>query len=212
MSHWPGFFVSFEGGDGAGKSTLIQSLASSLRSHGRSYLLTREPGGTPLGDAIRQLVLHAAEPIVPDAELALFLAARAQHIHERILPALQQGDVVLCDRFHDSTVAYQGVGRELGRERVQDLCQRLCGDVSPQLTFYLDLDPHVGLERAKRHHGGELDRMESSGLSYHQRVRQGFLQIAAEEPGRVSVLDATQSVEAVFQQALAILLRRLDER
>lgn len=212
MSSWPGFFVSFEGGDGAGKTTLIQGLSKTLRSRGIECLLTREPGGTALGDGIRHLVLHASAPIVPDAELALFLAARAQHIQERILPALKQGQVVLCDRFNDSTIAYQGFGRQVGWQRVQQLCQLFCGEVLPQLTFYLDLHPAVGLERAQGGARGALDRMEMAGMDYHQRVRAGFLQIAAQEPDRIHVIDASESPEVVLQQAEGILRQALGTR
>lgn len=205
MSGWPGFFLSFEGGDGAGKTTLIQGLAQALQARGVACLLTREPGGTALGEAIRHLLLHASTPIVPDAELALFLAARAQHIQEHILPALNQGKVVLCDRFNDSTIAYQGFGRQVGWQRVQQLCQLFCKDVVPQLTFYLDISPAIGLERAKRHHQGVLDRMEAAGKEYHDRVRQGFLHIAALEPQRMHILDASLPPHTVLRHAEQIL-------
>lgn len=205
MSREPGFFITFEGGDGAGKTTLIRQVASLLHSEGVSVLVTREPGGTALGEEIRQMVLSSTHTIAPDAELALFLAARAQHVQEKIAPALRQGDTVLCDRFNDSTVAYQGAGRELGLERVQQLCLAFCGGVLPDLTFYLDVNPALGLKRAHRESEGKRDRIESEQLAYHRRVREGFLEIAKREPERICVVDATQSISKVYAEVLAKL-------
>lgn len=203
--HWPGLFVSFEGGDGAGKTTLIDRVEAELKKKVVPCLRTREPGGSALGEELRGLLLHSGHPLSPYTELALFLAARAQHIHERIRPALEAGKVVLCDRFNDSTVAYQGFGRQLGAEKVQTLCEQFCDGVIPQLTFYLDIDPMMGLERAKRKGQGALDRIEVEKLDYHQLVRQGFLQIAKQEPKRVRVIDASRSPDEVFQEVKAML-------
>lgn len=198
MSKRSGLFVTFEGGDGAGKTTLMDRIAMALQMDGRAFIRTREPGGTPLGDEIRKMLLNAAGTITPRAELCLFLAARAQHIQETILPALQAGKVVLCDRFNDSTIAYQGLGRGLGLDYVQSACQLLCGDVQPNLTFFLDLDPQVGIERAKRSHDGKLDRIESERLAFHNAVRHGFLELARRAPERICVVDASHTPDQVY--------------
>lgn len=203
-----GRFITFEGGEGAGKSTLIEKLADRLSSMGHQVLVTREPGGSELGHEIRHLLLHHShKAICPMAELLLFLSDRAQHITEKILPALAQGGVVLCDRFNDSSVAYQGHGRGLGMKRVQDLCRLVCGDVTPDLTFYLDISPEIGLARSQaRAKGnpvaGQLDRIEAEVLVFHQLVREGFRSIAAQEPNRFHIVDAHQSPETVFQETM----------
>lgn len=203
--HWPGLFVSFEGGDGAGKTTLIDRVEAELKKKAVPCLRTREPGGSAIGEELRRLLLHSGHLLSSYTELALFLAARAQHIHERIRPALEAGKVVLCDRFNDSTVAYQGFGRQIGAEKVQTLCEQFCDGVIPQLTFYLDVDPMMGLERAKRQSQGALDRIEVEKLDYHRLVRRGFLQIAKQEPKRVRVIDASRSADEVFQEVKAML-------
>lgn len=209
MTAWPGLFITFEGGDGAGKSSLISKLAAHLTQQSRIHLCTREPGGTPLGDQIRQLLLDHPGNVHPRAELSLFLAARIQHIEQVILPALKEGRIVLCDRFHDSTIAYQGAGRELGTQWVAELCQQLCGPVMPQLTFFLDVDPKIGLERTRKLHRGKLDRIGDEQLEFHQRVRGAFLQIAQAEPERFHLVDASQSADRVFQQVFEELMRAL---
>lgn len=212
-------FISFEGGEGAGKTTLLQSIAHQLRSSGYGVVVTREPGGSKLGDYIRQWLLNKEFDftIGMKSELLLFLAARAQHIEERIQPALSAGKIVLCDRFNDSTVAYQGYARGLGAEEVQAMCQLVCGSVTPQLTFFLDVDPQVGLRRTKHSHkenaaAGEMDRIESEGLKFHELVRQGFHWIAKQEPDRFTVIDANQAKAAVYEQALAHVKAKLEKR
>lgn len=210
-----GLFITFEGGEGAGKSTLITRLQTQLQKCGRTALSTREPGGTALGEQIRQWLLSPTidVPIAPKAELCLFLAARAQHIQERILPALASGQIVLCDRFNDSTIAYQGAGRNLGVAEVTQMCKLVCGPVQPTLTFYLDVDPTVGLERSRRTSKeamkGQLDKIESEALIFHQKIRQTFLDIARAEPQRVLIIDAHQSRDVVFHQVFDKVWERL---
>src|SRR5580658_5141815 len=152
--YFKGFFVTFEGGEGSGKTTLLAQLSDVLTQQGYQVVNTREPGGTPLGETIRHWVLHQdpIKRIGNKAELLLFLAARAQHIEEVILPALQEGKIVLCDRFNDSTVAYQGWARGLGIKYVQKLCRLICGKVIPQLTLFLNVSPEVGLARSCQLH------------------------------------------------------------
>lgn len=201
-----GLFITFEGGEGAGKTTLLERVVIWFVEKGKSVLKTREPGGTPLGEEIRTLLLQKRQtPLSPYAELSLFLASRAQHVRETILPALQQGKIVLCDRFNDSSIAYQGVARHLGLEPVQAFCRFVSEGLSPHLTLYLDIDPEMGLRRAKSR--SAHDRIESEDLAFHQRIRDGYLTLARAEPHRFCLLDASQSPEEVFQQATHHLRR-----
>lgn len=208
-----GLFITFEGGEGAGKTTLIERVRAELEQQGQTVLATREPGGTALGEQIREWLLSpkVTVPIVARAELCLFLAARAQHIEECIAPALMQGHVVLCDRFNDSTMAYQGAGRDLGLETVAELCRLICGSIQPTCTFYLDIDPTIGLERVRgrSQETNPLDKMESETMIFHKKIRNAFLQIAEHDPQRMQVVDAHQSPEAVFQQVFARIHERL---
>lgn len=190
--------ITFEGGEGAGKSTLISSVASHLTSQGHQVLITREPGGTPLGEKIRDLLLHTPDPIEAQTELFLFLGARFQHVKEVIQPAIEQGKIVLCDRFSHSTIAYQSFGRSLPQERVEMLCNVAADGVKPDLTYYLDVPVEVGLQRATAH---EADRIESQKSTFHERVRQGFVNLAQQDPNMV-LIDATQSIDQVHNQAL----------
>jgi dTMP kinase len=211
-----GFFITLEGGEGAGKSTLIQGLYDSLTARGYQVVFTREPGGCALAEAVRRLLLKrdTGVSIGERAELLLFLAARAQHVEELIRPALRQGRVVICDRFHDSTIAYQGVARGLGAEAVRSMSTEASGGLVPDLTLLLDIAPDEGLQRARGVHKAEaatdgVDRMESEAIEFHHRVRQAYLSIAAQEPHRVVVLDAHQESDCVFADARQAVLERL---
>ncbi len=200
ISH--GCFITFEGGDGAGKTTLIASVEKALLEKGCRVLRTRAPGGTELGQAIRHLLLsHNHLAIDKLSELFLFLADRVQHTQEIIRPALQKGEMVLCDRFNDSTVAYQSAARGLDKAFVQKLCALATHDLQPNLTLYLDIDPQIGLERALQ---GSLsqDRIEAEGLKFHNTIRKAYQKIAEEEPSRVKVLNAAESKEEIFQKAM----------
>ncbi len=192
-------FLSFEGVEGAGKTTLIAGIAAWLDAQGIAYLQTREPGGCSLGEWVRQTVLHDPEiHPVPQAELLLMYAARVQHLQEIILPALQQGRWVLCDRFHDASHAYQGHGRQLGDAPLDWLDQWLLSRM-PDCTFLLDLDVEQGRQRVAARKAGE-DKMERQDRLFFQRVREGYLRQAAKEPERFVVLDATQSPQDLLQQ------------
>ncbi len=199
-----GLFVTFEGGEGAGKTTLIEKIAKELSEEGYSVLKTREPGGTKLGEHIRSILLEHKQPLSPYAELSLFLASRAQHIFEIIEPALQEGKIVLCDRFNDSSIAYQGNARDLGMKKVSQVCQFISQDLRADLTLYLDLDPELGLERVAKGRG--RDRIESEEMAFHQKVREGFLAIAKEEPERFHLIDARLAFEKVFEEAMKWVL------
>jgi dTMP kinase len=187
-------FVAFEGGEGVGKSTQIRLAAQWLRSVGHEVLETREPGGTPLGAELRRLVLDPDGQVSPRAEALLYAADRAQHVEHVIAPALAAGAVVLTDRYVDSTLAYQGAGRGLEDARV--VTEWATGGLTPQLTVLLDLDPELGLARAGAR-GARPDRLESADLAFHHAVRDRFRALAAAEPERYLVLDASRSPEAV---------------
>lgn len=192
-------FVSFEGGEGAGKTTLIHTLYEELKSHGFSVLLTKAPGGTRLGEHIRHLLLsNEIQNMSPYAELFLFLADRAQHVTEVIQPALKSGQIVLCDRFNDSTIAYQGSARGFDLNKLQELCSMASQHLAPDLTLYLDIDPKIGLSRVQR----EKDRIEQETVEFHQKIRQAYLAIAKKNPNRFHVLDASRAPEEVYQDAL----------
>ncbi len=210
------FFITIEGGEGAGKTTLIGKLTAVIESHGYDVVKTREPGGTRLSNYIRQWLLNrdADLPISYKSELLLFLSARSQHLDELIKPALAQGKVVICDRFNDSTIVYQGLGRGLGMDYVKQLCDLVCENILPNMTLFLDVEPQVGLMRTRNAskenaRQGEVDKIENERLDFHERVRQGFLTLAKRYPERIYVIDANQSEEAVFRQAKQLLEEKI---
>nr|WP_301300088.1 dTMP kinase [Pseudomonas chlororaphis] len=204
-----GLFITLEGPEGAGKSTNREYLAERLRAAGIEVLLTREPGGTPLAERIREVLLTPGDEVMnPDTELLLVFAARAQHLAEVIRPALARGAVVLCDRFTDSTYAYQGGGRGLSVERIATLEQFVQGKLRPDLTLVFDLPVEVGLARASAR--GRLDRFEQEGRVFFDAVRQAYLKRAAADPARYLLVDAAQPLSQV-QQALDALLPKLLE-
>ncbi len=192
-----GAFIVFEGGEGAGKTTVLAGIAEALEAKGIEVVKTREPGATALGEELRALLLQSngAHAISSKTELLLFLAARAQNIEALIRPALERGAWVLCDRFNDSTIAYQGWARGLGIAEVEGLCSWVCGDIIPELTFYLSLDPAIGLERTRK--VSALDRIESEEGDFHQKVQEGFRQIALRHPDHFTFIDASQEKGAV---------------
>jgi dTMP kinase len=201
-----GLFITFEGGEGAGKSTQERLLADALTELGYPVVRTREPGGTPAAEAIRTVLLSPEyEGLDARAEALLFAAARGEHAARIVRPALDRGDIVICDRYLDSSVAYQGHGRELGAEWVRGLSLWATHDLLPDLTVLLDIDPSVGLSRLSN-----PDRLEAEPLSYHQHVRDAFLVIAADEPDRFLVLDATSPREQLAAQVLERVRVELD--
>lgn len=193
----PGLFVTFEGGDGSGKSTQAARLTTALVSAGERVVRTREPGGTPLAETLRSLVLeHGHGPIDARTEALLYATARASHVDQVIRPALRRGDVVVCDRFVDSSLAYQGFGRDLGLDEVSELNRFATGGLSPDLTFLLDISPEDG--RARRTAGRrDEDRLESEPDAWHASIREAFLQLAAAAPERFVVIDATLSQDEI---------------
>lgn len=192
-----GKFITFEGGEGAGKTTLIARLAKALEDLGAAVLCTRAPGSLGASQKIRELLLHRdAHEITPKAELFLFLADRALHVEKEIIPALEEGKVILCDRFNDSTIAYQGIARGFGEGKIRKLIKMACGDIEPHLTFYLDIDPLVGLKRASS--AKKIDRIESESVAFHQKIRQAYLHLAELEKKRIVIIDATESLDHVY--------------
>lgn len=198
----PGAFITLEGIEGAGKSSHAARLASHLRAQGRRVLLTREPGGTRAGELIRAIFLDPAISLEAAAELLLALADRAQHVAETLGPALAEGQVVICDRFYDSTVAYQGHGRGLDLGLIEQLNKIASGGLTPDLTIVLDCPVESGLART-RARGAEPDRFEAADGGFHQRVREGFQKIARNNPQRVMLIDSSQPAELVANRIMA---------
>lgn len=198
-----GLFITFEGGDGCGKTTQIKLLDEYLRAKGYTTLLTREPGSKGLGTKLREILLNYDGDVSPTCESFLFLADRAQHVDCIIKPALDENVVVLCDRHTDSTIAYQGYGRGLDISQIKQLNQIATGGLKPDLTIVLDVD----VETSQKRVGEEKDRMESAGVEFFERVRQGFLEIAKQEPERVKVIDSKQSIEEIHKQIVELVSR-----
>lgn len=196
-------FITLEGGEGVGKTTQQALLAERLQREGYACVSTREPGGTALGEALRELLLHG-DPLTPLAELFLYAADRAEHVQKCILPALAAGQVVVCDRFTDSTLAYQGYGRGLDLEKIRQLNHLATGGLQPHLTLWLDLPPEVGLARS-----GLADRLEQERLEFHRRVHQGFQALAAAEPQRIVRIDAEGSPLEVAARIWSVVKPRL---
>ena len=203
-----GFFITFEGPEGSGKSSQSARLARALRRAGRSVAVVRDPGSTDLGRRLRQVLLHSRHRLSPMTEALLFIAGRIQLVEELIAPALKAGRVVVCDRFHDSTVAYQGYGGRLDARRLDQLGRRAIGGVMPDLTIVLDVPTGVGFARLRH----ARDRMERKAAAFHRRVRQGFLRIARAEPGRVVVIDAAQPAAHIHREIMAVITTRLRRR
>ncbi len=214
-----GKFITFEGLDGCGKSTQAERLANALRQQGLDVLVSREPGGTAIGEKVRAILLDSATGnLSPRAELALMFAARAQHVHELILPALKAGKYVVCDRFTDSSEAYQGGGRQLGSEAVLTLHRVLCGDLQPDLTVLMDSKVAASVARARKRNlarptgaGQETDenRFEQESRAFYDRVHRAYLAIAAREPQRVFLVDARRPADVVQGEILEAVRRRL---
>jgi dTMP kinase len=199
-----GRFITFEGVDGSGKTTQFRMLAQWLRERGKDVAETVEPGGTAIGRQIRRILLDpASADIQPRAELLLYFASRAQNVDQVIRPALEAGQTVLCDRFTDSTLVYQGCGRGLDTGVVRDLDRIACRGLKPDVTFLIDIDPETGLMRAKRRNertGPSESRIDEESAAFHERVRQGYLALAKAEPDRIVVIDGTAGIGEIGQQ------------
>ncbi len=202
-----GYFISVEGGDGSGKSTQIRNIEAYLRERGKEVLLTREPGGTPVAEKIRTLILDPENrTLTGRAEMLLYAASRAQHIEEKILPALEAGKVVLSDRFTDSSIAYQAYGRGLG-DMVAEVNRIATGGKVPDLTIFLNITPAAGMARKNQQDGHVLDRLELEQAAFHERVYAGYLALVQESGGRIADIDADRPAEEVFADIRAQLDR-----
>jgi len=200
-----GRFITFEGGEGSGKSTHIEHLVARLRDEGHHVLIAREPGGTAVVEQIRHILQYSMQSaaMVPETELLLFCASCGQLVRQVIQPALVDGSIVICDRFFDSTTVYQGVGRKIDPQAVAAINNFAVGATLPDLTLVIDLDPRVGLERAR---GRELfDRMENQSLKFYERVRQGYLDLARREARRVKVIDGSRTIEEIAKQIWSLV-------
>lgn len=209
-----GLFITVEGGEGSGKSSLLNLLKEDLEKEGHEVVLTHEPGGSDIGRQIRSWVLeeNKQHPLDPMTELMLFLADRAQHIREIIRPALEEGKIVLCDRFNDSTIAYQGFGRGIDVPLVQEICELVSGYVKPFLTIYLDVEPEMGLTRTRQSSpSGEMDRIESEDLAFHKALHKGFHWLHEQQPHRIILIDANKSLDEVHQEARGLIFDRIKD-
>ena len=203
-----GLFITFEGIDGSGKSTQMQLCAKALEAAGYSIVLTRNPGGTEFGQELREILLHYPKNVYPTSELLLFIADRAQHMDEVVFPALAQGKIILCDRHIDSTMAYQGYGRNLPLDIIQTLNQIAIQNRKPDLTFLFDGPPEVLAERVNQR--GKADRMEGEVQDFHVRVRRGYLALAEAEPERILLFNALETPQALHQQLMQVLSAKLN--
>lgn len=199
-----GIFITVEGPDGSGKTTIIQMLAEKLEKEGYEIVATREPGGIEIAEQIRQVILDPKNTAMdPRTEALLYAAARRQHLAEKVKPALERGKIVLCDRFVDSSLAYQGHARGLGIDEVYSINQFAIESMMPKMTLYFDVAPEVGLERINKNKGREVNRLDLEKLEFHQKVREGYTMIAERFPERIVTIDASKELEEVYVQAEA---------
>jgi dTMP kinase len=204
-------FVTFEGPEGCGKSTQLRHLSAFLKERGYDVLTTREPGGTPIGDRVRAILLDPKHvEMTPQTEFLLFSAARAQHVAQVIRPHLARGGIVLCDRYADSSLAYQGYGHQLALEVMGTISTFATGGLAPDLVLYLDLPVEMGLRRKAGGSGDAWNRMEQKEVAYHHRVHAGYLAMAAADPDRWQVVDATRSLAAVQSTVRDVILERIE--
>lgn len=203
-----GLFITFEGADGSGKTTQLNLVKDFLEKAGYEVVITREPGALELGQKIRNILLHYEGVVADRCEMFLFLADRAQHVETFIKPSINEGKVVLCDRYIDSTVAYQGYGREQDIQLLKELNNIAVNSLKPDLTLLFD----VSTETAQQRVGSEKDRLESSGFDFHKRVRNGYLQLQKEEPDRIKLINANNSIENVYEQTKNTIINLLREK
>lgn len=205
-----GSFISIEGGEGAGKSALTHSLGRKLEEAGFEILITREPGGSTIAESIRSIILSIDNTSMDvRTEALLYAASRRQHLKDKVFPALERGALVLCDRYVDSSLVYQGIGRGIGIDQIWEINRFAIGDCLPDLTLYLDIDPHIGLERIWQNDRREVNRLDLESISFHALVREGFLQIASLFKNRIVTIDATMSPEEIVEKSWAIIEQRV---
>ena len=204
------YLITLEGVEGSGKSTLIQYLKELIEGIGKKVIVTREPGGIEISEQIRSVILDTENTKMDGrTEALLYAAARRQHLVERIIPALKEGNVVLCDRFIDSSLAYQGYARGLGIDEVLSINEFAIGSFMPNLTLYLDLDPQIGLSRIRKNKGREVNRLDLEEISFHLKVREGYEEVIKRFPDRIVRVDANQELDKVLSDTKQILLEKL---
>ncbi|MFI8578158.1 dTMP kinase [Rossellomorea aquimaris] len=207
-----GLFITVEGPEGAGKSTILTELYNRLLQEGFNVIQTREPGGISIAEQIREVILNTGNTEMDKrTEALLYAAARRQHLVEKVIPALEEGKIVICDRFIDSSLAYQGNARGIGMEEVMNINQFAIEDKMPDLTLYFDIDPEEGLKRIAKHNGREVNRLDLESVDFHTRVREGYQKLIKQYPDRIQVIDASQSKEAVFGAAYGIVTDYLNK-
>lgn len=208
-----GIFITIEGGEGAGKSSLITMIHSELVNKGYEVLVTREPGGIEIAEKIRSIILNPSH-IAMDGrtEALLYAAARRQHLVQKVIPALSKGYIVLCDRFIDSSLAYQGYARGLGMEEVYQINRFATEDAMPQLTLYLDIDPRVGLARVHANSDREINRLDLENLAFHDQVREGYLKLTSMYSDRIVTLDAARVLDDIFQESIYVIIQHIEQR
>lgn len=205
-----GLFITIEGPDGAGKTSILKELFPLLKKVAKTEMIqTREPGGIPIAEEIRQVILDPKNERMDErTEALLYAAARRQHLIEKILPALEEGNIVICDRFVDSSLAYQGAGRRIGMREIARLNEFATEGLTPDFTLYLDVDSDTGLRRIQKNRQNQIDRLDSEGLEFHQRVRHAYLKLAEEYPERIHKIDARSSFEEVLQASYYAIIEK----
>lgn len=203
-----GLFITFEGADGSGKTTQVNKIKTFLEAKGYDVVVTREPGALELGQKIRDILLHTKEVVADRCEIFLFVADRAQHIETFIKPAIEQGSIVLCDRHTDSTIAYQGYGRGQDIKMLKQLNEIAVNGLKPDLTLLFDVSTEVAQERV----GNEKDRMESAGIEFHKKVRNGYLELQKEEPDRIKLINANNFIDNVYEDTKQVIIQLLQEK
>lgn len=205
-----GLFITIEGPEGAGKTTIVAMIAEHLEQQGYKIVQTREPGGIDIAEQIRNVILAKENTAMdPRTEALLYAAARRQHLIERVKPALEQGAIVLCDRFIDSSLAYQGYARGLGIDEVYSINEFAIENMMPKLTLYFDIEPEEGLQRINQHKGREVNRLDLEAIDFHRKVREGYLQLCKRFEGRIQTIDASKPVGAVYDDALSKIVQLL---
>ncbi|WP_339372673.1 dTMP kinase [Paenibacillus elgii] len=208
-----GFFITVEGGEGAGKTSAIDAILEQVKTRGYNVLSTREPGGIPIAEQIRSVVLDRNNTAMdPRTEALLYAAARRQHLAEKVIPALEAGKVVVCDRFIDSSLAYQGYARELGMDEVFAINRFAIGDWMPDLTVFMDVRPEIGLARIRADQGREVNRLDLESMTFHNKVREGYLQVLRQFPERVVRVDAERELDKVLEDIGQMLNQKLPKR
>lgn len=206
-------FITFEGPEGAGKTTIINMVTEEFLKLGLNFISTREPGGIRIAESIRNIILNPENTEMDKrTEALLYAAARRQHLAEKVLPALEEGKIVLCDRFIDSSLAYQGVGRGIGIDEIYKINEFAINGLMPNLTIYFDLDPKVGLQRVHQADEREINRLDLEELDFHLKVQSGYTEIIKREPNRFKVIDASKSIEEVYEATLHAILEKIGHK